>query len=236
MDAEAYRCRLEQAIIGGCLLEDAFHKVADALTPGDFTKFTNVDHQRIFEAFQGLYPTQPIDILSVAGKISLPGYYSYLSECQATVCSTANIRHHALILVELSMLKELRSKLVVASSNERSTLVKAGINEILEECNGDGDILFIQGHAIGYLKDLGADSSLIESLSDLSQTFNLRLRRLISLSHVTTLMRNLESLSSCSEDPSSRACLAHLTEVIKVVLTGHRLSPETVTKILELSA
>jgi len=102
----------ERAVIGALLLEpDAFLKVSDIITAMDFY---SEQHVIIFESIQYLFSnSNPIDLLSVYNdlrrrdKAEMAGGAFYLSECTNRIAAATHIEHHASIILELSMRREL---------------------------------------------------------------------------------------------------------------------------------
>lgn len=100
-----YSQELEEAVLGGCLLEqDGFNEVADVLSEDVFYLTPN---KHIYKAMEELYKTnKPIDLLTVVAKLKdydklaeIGGAY-YVAQLTSRVASTANIKYHARILVE----------------------------------------------------------------------------------------------------------------------------------------
>ena len=117
----------ERAVIGSLLMEkDAYLKVSDIIAALDFYIEQNAV---IFESIQYLFANSiPIDIISVMNdlrrreKLDVAGGAYYLTECTSKVASAAHIEHHASIILELSMRRELinRSETIVSSAYNAS--------------------------------------------------------------------------------------------------------------------
>ncbi len=103
---------VEQAVLGALLLDrDAFHDVMDILTPDSFY---DERHGMIYKAMVNLFTqSRPIDVLTVAdqlarqGELEAAGGRAYLSELSLRVASSANIEHHARIIAQKHMMREL---------------------------------------------------------------------------------------------------------------------------------
>lgn len=102
----------EQAVIGACLIEqEAFNQIADTLKPKSFYDFK---HQLIFEAIQTLAAeNQPVDILTVTeklrstGRLEDAGGVYYISELSQMVLSSAHIEHHAKVIADKALARDL---------------------------------------------------------------------------------------------------------------------------------
>ncbi|HNL06119.1 MAG TPA: replicative DNA helicase, partial [Chitinophagales bacterium] len=103
---------LEEAVLGGMMLDrDAVTEVVDMLKPDSFYL---EKHQHIYAAMHDLFlKSQPIDILTVTeqlrknGKLEEVGGPVYVTMLTHRVGSTANIEHHARIVSERFILREL---------------------------------------------------------------------------------------------------------------------------------
>jgi len=119
---------LEEAVLGGLMLdEDAVVEVIDVLKPESFYVAA---HQHIFQAISDLFArTQPIDILTVTeqlrknGTLDEVGGPFYVTKLTHRVGSTANIDHHARIVSEKYILRELirSSNKVIKEAYEETT-------------------------------------------------------------------------------------------------------------------
>ena len=103
---------IEEAVLGSVMLEkEAITEVADMLYPEIFYKEA---HQLIYKAAQTLHiANEPIDILTVTNQLRKTGHIDacggayYLSQLTARVSSSANIKSHSLIILEMAMKREL---------------------------------------------------------------------------------------------------------------------------------
>ena len=103
---------LEQVVLGAMMLEQkAVSDVIDVLKPDGF--YVN-SHQLIFEAMRSLFDkSQPIDILTVIEELRLLGTLDevggavYISELTHRVASSANAEHHARIIAQKYIQREL---------------------------------------------------------------------------------------------------------------------------------
>ncbi|MGB1243034.1 MAG: replicative DNA helicase, partial [Chitinophagales bacterium] len=119
---------LEEVVLGGMMLDkDAVAEIIDILKPESFYVEA---HQHIFEAIHDLFgKSQPVDILTVTeqlrkmGKIAEVGGPFYVTKLTNRVGSTANIEHHARIISERYILRELirTSNMVIKDAYEETT-------------------------------------------------------------------------------------------------------------------
>ena len=103
---------MEIAVLGAILIDNtAFRLVADTLSDSDFY---NEQHRLVFKACETLYKERsPIDLISVVhklkaqGSLELAGGTYFVSSLTNKIASSSNISHHALVIRETSMLRQL---------------------------------------------------------------------------------------------------------------------------------
>jgi replicative DNA helicase len=102
----------EKAVLGGALLEnDALNDVSELLKPEDFYKDA---HGTIYEAMLALFADrQPVDTITLREKLSTSGQLAriggdeYLLLLTDTIPTVANIKAHAKIVAEKSLVRRL---------------------------------------------------------------------------------------------------------------------------------
>ncbi len=103
---------LEEAVLGALMLEkDALTNVIDILKPETFYKET---HKEIYESIVDLFNnSEPVDLLTVTnhlrkrGKLEFVGGAYTITELTSKVNSAAHIEHHARIIIEKAIKREL---------------------------------------------------------------------------------------------------------------------------------
>ena len=103
---------MEEAVLGALMLEkDALTTVIDILQPETFYSDAN---QEIFKAIRDLFNnSEPVDMRTVVaqlrknGKLEFVGGSYYIAELTSKISSAANIEHHARIILEMSIKREL---------------------------------------------------------------------------------------------------------------------------------
>lgn len=229
------RIELEQTILGACILEDAYYQVAEVLSPQNFSSNEPYNHRLIFRTIESMYPTRPVDLVSLFHEINIPHYAAYLATCTNQVSSAANLKYHAFILLELSMGDAMISCLSRATDKEVSVTTKAAIHEIIDEClDRSNDILGIYDKAEEYLKSVGAEESVLCDIGNLSIHYQGKIDKIKNRAHVDCLFRNLENLNKATLDTRSRLCLAHLSEIYKAILIGGQASETLLEQIIAL--
>lgn len=104
----------EEAVIGAIMLEqDALGSVIDIIKPEFFYKDS---HARIMAAVFRLFKeSKPVDLLTVteelkkSGELDMIGGPYYLTQLTNRIASAANVEHHARIIVQKHILRELIS-------------------------------------------------------------------------------------------------------------------------------
>lgn len=103
---------IEQAVLGSLMLEaDAIHKVTGILTADSFY---NDNHRKIFEVIKSLADAgKPIDLLTVTrsliekNELDKIGGALFITQLTSKVATAAHIEHHARIIQQLSVQREL---------------------------------------------------------------------------------------------------------------------------------
>jgi replicative DNA helicase len=128
----------EQMVLGAILIEnDSINKIIEILSPDDFYKDT---HRRIFAVMLDMFETgDAIDLVTLSdairGKTGLEavGGASYLATLVSLVPTAANIKHHARIVREKSVLRKLihsATDIITQSYEDSRTVVN--IDELLD--------------------------------------------------------------------------------------------------------
>jgi replicative DNA helicase len=102
----------EQAVLAGVLLDNsAINRVVEVLDPDDFYKES---HRRIFSAMLDLSEgNEGIDLISLPARLQKKGHLesvggvSYLTDIMNSVATAANVHHHAKIVHEKGVLRQL---------------------------------------------------------------------------------------------------------------------------------
>ncbi len=102
----------EEAVLGALMLEkNAVNDVIDVLSPESFYKD---QHQKIYDTIHSLFGnSQPIDILTVTqelrnrGELEYVGGAYYISQLTNRIASAANVEHHARIIAQKFIQREL---------------------------------------------------------------------------------------------------------------------------------
>jgi replicative DNA helicase len=103
---------IEQVVLGAMMLESrAINDTIDILSE---KTFYDVRHQYIFKAIRALFAsTNPIDLVTVtsylqkSGELEFAGGAAYISSLTTRVASAAHVQHHARILAEKFIKREL---------------------------------------------------------------------------------------------------------------------------------
>ncbi|MCJ2164280.1 MULTISPECIES: replicative DNA helicase [unclassified Pseudodesulfovibrio] len=125
----------EQAVLGGVFQsEHMFHQLVDIISDQDF--YSPV-HRDIFKAFIQLYDThQPIDVVTVANQLAkndtlgTVGGPVYLAELSDSVISASNALHHAQIVRDKCILRQL---IDISSGIISNCFSSRDVDEVLDE-------------------------------------------------------------------------------------------------------
>ncbi|EGB14123.1 replicative DNA helicase [Pseudodesulfovibrio mercurii] len=125
----------EQAVLGGVFQSDTmFHQLVDIISPDDF--YSPV-HRDIFKSFIQLYDAhQPIDVVTTANQLAQNGTLDtvggpvYLAELSDSVVSASNALHHAQIVRDKAILRDL---IDISSGIISNCFSSRDVGEVLDE-------------------------------------------------------------------------------------------------------
>ena len=143
----------EQSVLGAMLIDkDAIGKVTEILTADDFYRES---HKVIFNAMLDIYnKNESVDLITVidalrrSNKLSDIGGVAYVTSIADMVLTAANVKYHADIVAEKSVLRQLiRAATDIAvmgyeSSDDVSTLVDKAEQMILNISNRKKSFVF----------------------------------------------------------------------------------------------
>ena len=129
----------EQMVLGAVLIEnDSINKIVEILVPDDFYKDA---HRRIFSVMLDMFESgEAIDLVTLSDKLrgtkglETVGDASYLSLLVSMVPTAANIKNHALIIREKSVLRRLihtATEIITQSYDDTRTSVS--VDELLDQ-------------------------------------------------------------------------------------------------------
>jgi replicative DNA helicase len=129
----------EQMVLGAVLIEnDSINKIVEILVPEDFYKDA---HRRIFSVMLDMFESgEAIDLVTLSDKLrgtkglETVGDASYLSLLVSMVPTAANIKNHALIIREKSVLRRLihtATEIITQSYDDTRTSVS--VDELLDQ-------------------------------------------------------------------------------------------------------
>jgi replicative DNA helicase len=229
-----HRLELERAILGACILENAYQRVADILSPVNFSDKQPCSHRAIFEAIASHYPAMPIDIITISRSLG-PEYAPVLAELTATVCSAANLRYYALMLVEVS-LREAFIAMISTLHDKAKLSMKAKLYEVQDEAlDAENDIFQVIEKAKNYMAQQD-EPWIMEAFEKFEQQINKRIHIVKNQAFVDVLMLNLTNLNLNSDNHNVRIAINHLTELIKYILSTGNVSHQTLNQIISISA
>lgn len=240
MNLARHRFELEQSILGSCILENGYQVVADVLAPKNFLtadaeKGQYLCHQKIYRAFERLYPSRPIDLISI--RRELPAEYSdYISLLSAMVSSTANLRYHAFVLLEYNFRGSFIDILHQEFSSGRHNLAtQQALQEIIDESlDSDNDIFEVIAASRLHLHNIQADDELVRIVGDFEAKIDKRMEVIKRQSSIDCLVNNLGNLNRVVQDTTTKMAVSHLTDILKSILATGKTDEQLANKIFEL--
>jgi replicative DNA helicase len=243
MNHPSLRADLERHILGACILEaNTFAKVADMLAPKNFLapsvdRGVYIDHQAVFQAFQKLYPAQPISLLTMRKVLdTVPA--TELAKLSGGVYWAGDIRFYAAVLLEYNFREafiELLHPVYESNYQNISTITRVAISEILDEAiDYDNDVFEVITNACKYLRNIGADDNVLKMVDQFNNQIDVRIYQIKKQSSIDTLINNVTALNNIPHDTKTRMAVSHLTDILKTVLGVGKVEPQLANKIFEL--
>ena len=227
---------IEQTILGAILIErDAYAKICDLITFKNFACHgPDYNHAEIFKAMSELYPN-PVELITV--NYHTGGMYGrYLTESACKVCSAANLRYHAFILLEINFRESVSNLLLkhLKSSNINLT-TRSAINDILEKLTDlPNDVFKLIGEMAGYLREIGAPETILNELTMLDKNIDKRILKIKQQTTLENLIQQLRNVGASPIDPLTKIATKKLTELLIGSIACGKMTSDMARKILDL--
>jgi RNA binding exosome subunit len=125
---------LEEAIIGRVIMESHYMEVAHILRP---VCFSSEQHQRIWQVLQHMFPTQGIDLLTVAHeyrkRYTGDNIAPVLVACTNRTATGHNLREHCFRLLEISI-RQRTVEHLASREKHHTTTHRHDIAQVLTRC------------------------------------------------------------------------------------------------------
>lgn len=226
------RIRIEQELIG-LALEGQFVNLTETLKPKHFTKSLGANHQRIWQAFEELYPKSSINLITVTNHLRKQfdiSYAAYLSNCLGSVVSN-NPLEMSLMLLEYNFreaFKEMVENELKTNPEEREIIL-----EILEEIKDPAnDIIDLMDDITAFA--LKANLYFYESINQMNKRVHSIADTIKEYSQLRSLITHLRQVKGLPLDTRRVLAIQELTELL-ILLLGSQNIPinfnETLKKI-----
>lgn len=237
---KSIRIELEQVILGKCVLENGFASVADILKPSNFSREGDglyFDHQVIFSTMARLYPSRPINIVTVCYELrQMQGYHIYVLEICARVARAACLRYDAFMLLEYNIRTSFIDLLQGVTGGNEQLSTRAAVGEILDEClDQDNDIFEIIPASLKHLNNIGASRLVLDQVDGFLRGIDQRIHQIKKLASIDALVENLVSLNNVPGDTTSRMAVSHLTDILKSIIAQGKVDEKLSKQIFSLN-
>lgn len=225
-----HRDMLQRDIIGAVLLESAAYTwVNDILTPKNFTGH----FRHIWEAINTIADSKPIDVRTVhhqlltLADITAQEAALLLTYCIQSVNSSASIRTHALLLVELSITDIYIDLLKCCEPNKHVDLL---VEETLEAFYTEKDKLFTIERAAAYMEKVLPEADFTRQLLSLQKALAAKVEQIKKAEKQRTAIESLYHLSRSN----SRVELRELTDLLIHTINAPKIPPAFTTQLFTL--
>lgn len=230
---KAQRQQLENSIIGAVLLEShAVSEVIDLLNVRSFTGKRSTIWQAIIHLHQQGQPIDPITVTHHLTKADPTTHWAWeVVSTTATVNSTANIRTHAICLVELSITIQF---LQIYTSCEPNNYTVAMAEDILCALSTDADKLKTIEDATKWLQRTIPNADITAKLSQLQKTILSKVDAIRKSERLRTTIHYLEQFSSPLSTQSSRVEIRELIDVLITAINAPKLNTAFTNQVFTL--
>lgn len=201
------RIEIEQSILGAIIYHNGYSQIAHVLSVNNFSSKNEGfnRNKEIFEIVASMYPSRPIDFISIAHEIRVK--HPNDSEIMQTlhnvghrVGGAGSIVYWAFILLQIDIADKFKYQLVEWRSKREKNLdyVEAGaLKEIIENIIPDTDIFDLIEGANGYFKHLNMEEELTESLRFYQQLMQ-KIKSVKAMNSIQTALGYLLKISEAS--------------------------------------
>lgn len=226
----------EEAILGSCLLENSFFKVADLLSYKNFSAKPPMapSHQTIWQVMATLYPNSPINTISVLAKLPRD-YTRHVVNLSNKVCQSANIRYQAFCLLEIDFREKYVEMLQPWNKDfdKNITLISAVRDVTDEVLDYSNDVFETLEKATEYLRKFD-DEELNKTVLTFMQQIDNRIIRLKQQAQIDTLFFSIERLRQTEMPAKQAAVFSKLIDEIKLLILTGKVADEKANQILSL--
>jgi replicative DNA helicase len=228
-----HRIHLEQCILGAVLLETpALVQVMDVLNEKTFS----AERRTIWKAIIAVHEDgQPVDIITVTHSLikhhpdqaKANEWALNVSRLTAHVNSAANIRTHAILLVELTITSAF---VEIYTSCEMDNYAYAMANDILQALYTDADKLTTMEQAITWLNRTIPDHEITQKLNSLQSALLAKVSAIKRSERLRTTLLTLEQLVN----DSPRIEVRELAETLIIAINKPKLPVEFTNQVFNL--
>lgn len=232
---------LEQIIIGAVVFEGKYGMVGHILKEQNFTTTASIDLKIVWRAIGELfYSLQPYDLISLTQYLKQKynkSYAGFLTSFIGRVTSSANLGHHAMILLDMDIRQKftaILNKHVVAFSDKYPE-ARASVVSVLEELNAPGsDVLLILEACVGYFQNLFYPQEYFKEIDELQTSIPLKVKQIKKLSQVKFLFSEIMKIHDLGLTHKSSIALHQLSDLVdKVCNRGTTRMDEVIQKLTE---
>lgn len=225
------KLELEQIIIGTVVLTNRYGTVGHILSPGNFSITKTVNYALIWQAIGEMYERlEPLDFITLTHHIKKyygKDYATALTACANRVGSDANLKYHAIVLVELDFKRRFATLLTTQITELQDVSeARASAMSILKRLNNpDEDVFMVLEGAVIFLRSIFYPEKQYNQLLDLRDKVPEKIAKIKQLRHVDELFNKISRIPDLNL--SSKEGIA-LEQVVKLV---HNLVWEQTTEI-----
>lgn len=233
------RLSLEEAVLGACLFENAYSRIAHILKSKNFigacVPDPTITHERIFSIIEDLYTRQTVDLITVSEHyIQMFGFNSSINACLSRlynmVSSDSNLVYHALALLEIDLKDKLLLLLIECrKQNEQNGNYESteAISEVTESIMEGENIFEVIENSEIYFLSLRMDEEAAK-IRDFKVDISKRIKGVKQVAQIELHARSIMRLAGTNLPYVQSLSQKLINGLIEVTVTG-KLTSFTIT-------
>jgi hypothetical protein len=232
------RKQLEASVLGCIIMENLICEVADVLTVRNFNSWgINEDYALIYQSITEMFPTMPIDLITLNGYMNQKhgGNYSFqLFELVAPIASTAHLLQYAFLLVQHDI--EDQFKKLLSELNPNRQITKMAFNEIHQMLKDKADVFEVVNSSTDYLSSIGVTEEELEPIIEFQENVLRKIENIKKKSSYKAVFSQLIQMTHISALPQKeKDSLQNLISLFQRLLNSGRVSREQMDLINKLT-
>ena len=218
------------------------------ISASNFTVTQGLDKPKVWKCIQKMYPTIPIDLITVTHYLVTHGYNEQsdtkqvnllayeLTQLTNSVASTANLQYHAMLILELDIWFKFLETMMSAKEMLENNVHDAAMQECIENMVIGEIDLFDGMHACqSYLDRIGIEPRAMGLINDFITNVNHKINVIKKQTQIDSIQHNMNRLLLETKDFNAHNAVSGLFEVLKNIWNNKKVTSYQLQQITALS-